>query len=58
MLHGCHEPRADEEAAADTASVARRDLNPNDAGKISQRLEGFADEFAAILSRQVDERAS
>jgi biopolymer transport protein TolQ len=25
--------------------------------KQSQRLEGFADEFAAILSRQIDERA-
>jgi biopolymer transport protein TolQ len=30
----------------------------NDAGKIAQRLEGFADEFSAILSRQVDERSS
>ncbi len=29
----------------------------NDASKISQRLEGFADEFSAILSRQIDERA-
>ena len=29
----------------------------NEAGKIGQRLEGFADEFSAILSRQVDERA-
>ncbi|MHA1158822.1 MAG: protein TolQ [Alphaproteobacteria bacterium] len=28
----------------------------NDAGKISHRLEGFADEFSAILSRQIDER--
>lgn len=28
----------------------------NDAAKISQRLEGFADEFSAILSRQIDER--
>lgn len=27
------------------------------AGKIGQRLEGFADEFTAILSRQVDERS-
>jgi biopolymer transport protein TolQ len=24
--------------------------------KQSQRLEGFADEFSAILSRQIDER--
>jgi biopolymer transport protein TolQ len=30
----------------------------NEAGKIGQRLEGFADEFSAILSRQVDERAA
>jgi biopolymer transport protein TolQ len=28
----------------------------NQAGKIGQRLEAFADEFSAILSRQVDER--
>lgn len=28
----------------------------NDAGKISARLEGFADEFSAILSRQIDEK--
>ena len=27
-----------------------------DAGKISGRLEGFADEFSAILSRQIDEK--
>jgi biopolymer transport protein TolQ len=25
--------------------------------KQAQRLEGFADEFSAILSRQIDERA-
>src|SRR5476649_2526217 len=25
-------------------------------GRLAQRLEGFADEFSAILSRQVDER--
>jgi hypothetical protein len=25
--------------------------------RIAQRLEGFADEFSAILSRQVDERS-
>ncbi len=41
--------------AAIPAVVAYNKLS-NDAGKISQRLEGFADEFAAILSRQVDER--
>ncbi|MGD9739200.1 MAG: protein TolQ [Bauldia sp.] len=28
----------------------------NSAGKIGQRLEGFADEFSAILSRQIDEK--
>jgi biopolymer transport protein TolQ len=28
-----------------------------DAGKIQGRLESFADEFSAILSRQIDERA-
>jgi biopolymer transport protein TolQ len=28
----------------------------SDVNKQSQRLEGFADEFAAILSRQIDER--
>ena len=27
-----------------------------DAGKISARMEGFADEFSAILSRQIDEK--
>jgi biopolymer transport protein TolQ len=26
--------------------------------KQAQRLEGFADEFAAILSRQIDERGN
>jgi biopolymer transport protein TolQ len=29
----------------------------NDVGRYSGRLEGFADEFSAILSRQLDERA-
>ncbi len=29
----------------------------NSASKVGQRLEGFADEFGAILSRQVDERS-
>jgi biopolymer transport protein TolQ len=42
--------------AAIPAVIAYNKLS-NDSGKISQRLEGFADEFAAILSRQVDERA-
>jgi biopolymer transport protein TolQ len=27
-----------------------------EAGRLSQRFEGFADEFAAIVSRQVDQR--
>lgn len=27
-----------------------------DAGKLSSRMEGFADEFSAILSRQIDEK--
>jgi biopolymer transport protein TolQ len=43
--------------AAIPAVIAYNKLS-NDASKISQRLEGFADEFAAILSRQVDERAN
>ncbi len=41
--------------AAIPAVIAYNKLS-NDAGRISQRLEGFADEFSAILSRQVDER--
>jgi biopolymer transport protein TolQ len=28
----------------------------HEVGRMTQRLEGFADEFAAILSRQIDER--
>jgi biopolymer transport protein TolQ len=43
--------------AAIPAVIAYNKLS-NDAGKIGQRLEGFADEFSAILSRQVDERVS
>ena len=42
--------------AAIPAVVAYNKLS-NEAGKIGQRLEGFADEFSAILSRQIDERA-
>jgi biopolymer transport protein TolQ len=42
--------------AAIPAVIAYNKLS-NDAGKIGQRLEGFADEFSAILSRQVDEKA-
>ena len=41
--------------AAIPAVIAYNKLS-SEAGKIGQRLEGFADEFAAILSRQVDER--
>jgi biopolymer transport protein TolQ len=29
----------------------------NDIGKLGVRLENFADEFSAIISRQLDERA-
>jgi biopolymer transport protein TolQ len=43
--------------AAIPAVVAYNKLS-SDAGKISRRMEGFADEFSAILSRQVDERAA
>jgi len=42
--------------AAIPAVVAYNKLS-NEASKIGQRLEGFADEFSAILSRQVDESA-
>jgi biopolymer transport protein TolQ len=28
----------------------------SDAGKLNARMEGFADEFSGILSRQIDER--
>jgi biopolymer transport protein TolQ len=41
--------------AAIPAVIAYNKLS-NDAGKIGQRLGSFADEFSAILSRQVDER--
>jgi len=30
----------------------------SDAGRIGQRMEAFADEFSAILSRQIDERSA
>jgi biopolymer transport protein TolQ len=40
--------------AAIPAVIAYNKLS-NDAGKIGQRLESFADEFSAILSRQVDQ---
>jgi len=42
--------------AAIPAVIAYNKLS-NSAGKIAARLEGFADEFSAILSRQIDERS-
>jgi biopolymer transport protein TolQ len=42
--------------AAIPAVIAYNKLS-NEAGKIGQRLESFADEFSAILSRQVDQEA-
>lgn len=41
--------------AAIPAVIAYNKLS-GDASKISARLEGFADEFSAILSRQIDEK--
>ncbi len=41
--------------AAIPAVIAYNKLSA-DAGKIATRLEGFADEFSAILSRQIDEK--
>ncbi len=41
--------------AAIPAVIAYNKLSA-EAGKIGERLEGFADEFSAILSRQADER--
>ncbi|MBK5577218.1 protein TolQ [Ochrobactrum anthropi] len=41
--------------AAIPAVIAYNKLSA-DAGKIGGRLEGFADEFSAILSRQIDEK--
>ncbi|HET7715404.1 MAG TPA: protein TolQ [Bauldia sp.] len=41
--------------AAIPAVVAYNKLS-SEAGRIGERLEGFADEFSAILSRQADER--
>lgn len=43
--------------AAIPAVIAYNKLQA-EAGKLTARLEGFADEFSAILSRQIDERAS
>ena len=42
--------------AAIPASVAYNHLSAS-VGRIAARLEGFSDEFAAILSRQLDEKA-
>lgn len=41
--------------AAIPAVIAYNKLS-GDAGKLTARMEGFADEFSAILSRQIDER--
>ena len=43
--------------AAIPAVVAYNKLSA-DAGKIATQLEGFADEFSAILSRQIDEKTA
>jgi len=41
--------------AAIPATIAYNKLT-SDAGKLALRMEGFADEFSAILSRQIDEK--
>ena len=43
--------------AAIPAVIAYNKLTA-DAGKIGSRMEGFADEFSAILSRQIDEKVA
>ena len=43
--------------AAIPATIAYNKLS-SDAGKIGLRMEGFADEFSAILSRQIDEKVA
>ncbi len=43
--------------AAIPATIAYNKLS-SDAGKIALRMEGFADEFSAILSRQIDEKVA
>ena len=43
--------------AAIPAVIAYNKLTA-DAGRIASRLEGFADEFSAILSRQIDEKVT
>ncbi|MEP3265501.1 MAG: MotA/TolQ/ExbB proton channel family protein, partial [Hyphomicrobiales bacterium] len=42
-------------AAAIPAVIAYNKLSSS-AGKLTARLEGFADEFSSILSRQIDEQ--
>ena len=41
--------------AAIPAVIAYNKLS-TDAAKLSSRMEGFSDEFSAILSRQIDEK--
>ncbi len=43
--------------AAIPAVIAYNKLSA-DAGKIASRMEGFSDEFSAILSRQIDEKSA
>jgi biopolymer transport protein TolQ len=43
--------------AAIPAVIAYNKLS-SDAGKLGSRMEGFADEFSAILSRQIDEKVA
>ena len=43
--------------AAIPAVIAYNKLS-SDAGKLGVRMEGFADEFSAILSRQIDEKVA
>lgn len=43
--------------AAIPAVIAYNKLS-SDAGKLAMRMEGFADEFSAILSRQIDEKVA
>jgi biopolymer transport protein TolQ len=43
--------------AAIPAVIAYNKLS-SDAGKLGMRMEGFADEFSAILSRQIDEKVT
>jgi biopolymer transport protein TolQ len=42
--------------AAIPAVIAYNKLS-SDAGKLGVRMEGFSDEFSAILSRQIDEKS-